>query len=45
VQELMTTGKKLVGTLPALFALDAKTAEQVVEFVTAQIMNPNTRKA
>ena len=31
--------------LPALFAPDAKTAERVVEFFTAQIRNPNTRKA
>jgi site-specific recombinase XerD len=31
--------------LPALFAPDARTAERVVEFFTAQIRNANTRKA
>ena len=43
--ELMTTEKKWAGTLPVFFAPDAKTAERVVEFFTAQIRNPNTRKA
>ena len=41
----MTTEKKWAGTLPVFFAPDAKTAERVVEFFTAQIRNPNTRKA
>lgn len=31
--------------LPALFAPDARTAERVIEFFTACIRNPNTRKA
>lgn len=31
--------------LPALFAPDANTTERVIEFFTAQIRNPNTRKA
>jgi len=44
-QELMAIGKKIEELLPALFAPDAKTAERVFEFFTAQIRNPNTRKA
>ena len=32
-------------TLPALFAADPKTAKRVIEFFTANIRNPNTRKA
>lgn len=32
-------------TLPALFAPDAQTAKRVLEFFTANIRNPNTRKA
>jgi site-specific recombinase XerD len=44
-QELTAIGKKLDLTLPALFAPDAKTAERIIEFFTAQIRNPNTRKA
>ena len=32
-------------TLPALFAPDAATAKRVLEFFTANIRNPNTRKA
>ena len=43
--ELMITGKKMTGMLPVLFAPDAKTAERVIEFFTAQISNANTRKA
>ena len=31
--------------LPALFAPDAATAKRVLEFFTANIRNPNTRKA
>lgn len=31
--------------LPALFASDAQTAKRVLEFFTANIRNPNTRKA
>lgn len=34
--ELMITGKKMAGVLPVVFAPDAKTAERVVEFFTAQ---------
>jgi site-specific recombinase XerD len=44
-QELTAIGKKIGGTLPALFAPDAKTAEKVLEFFAAQIRNANTRKA
>jgi site-specific recombinase XerD len=32
-------------TLPALFAPDARTAKRTLEFFTAQIRNPNTRRA
>ena len=32
-------------TLPALFRPDAATATRVLEFFTANIRNPNTRKA
>ncbi len=32
-------------TLPALFHPDAATAKRVLEFCTANIRNPNTRKA
>ena len=32
-------------TLPALFRPDAATAKRVLEFFTANIRNPNTRKA
>ena len=34
-----------LGTLPALFTPDAKTAKRTIEFFTAQIRNPNTRRA
>jgi len=44
-QALTAIGKKIGGALPALFASDARTAERIVEFFTAQIRNPNTRKA
>ncbi len=44
-QELTTIGGKIGAALPALFAPDAKTAERIVEFFTARIRNPNTRKA
>jgi len=43
-QALAVTGT-VEATLPALFAPDARTAERVVEFFTARIRNPNTRKA
>lgn len=33
------------GGLPALFAPNTKTAEQVINFFTAHLRNPNTRKA
>jgi hypothetical protein len=32
-------------TLPALFSSDAGTARRVIEFFTANIRNPHTRKA
>ncbi len=44
-QELMAIGKGIKGALPALFAPDARAAERTIEFFTAQIRNPNTRKA
>lgn len=44
-QELRAIGKGIDAGLPALFAPDAKTAERIIEFFTAQIRNPNTRKA
>lgn len=43
--EVLITGKRMAGVLPVLFAPDARTAERVVEFFTAQISNPNTRIA
>ena len=43
--ELMAIGKGINGALPALYALDARAAERTIEFFTAQIRNPNTRKA
>lgn len=42
---LMTIGKGTGLAIPALFAPDPKTAERTIEFFTAQIRNPNTRKA
>jgi site-specific recombinase XerD len=42
---LVTIGKRIEKGLPALFAPDAKTAERVIEFFTARIRNPHTRKA
>jgi hypothetical protein len=44
-QELRAVGKRIEGTLPTLFAPDAKTAERIIEFFTAQIWNAKTRKA
>ena len=44
-QVLVVRGEGSEGMLPALFAPDAKTAERVIEFFTAHIRNPNTRKA
>ncbi len=45
-KNLAAIGKKKGGlTLPALLAPDAKTAEKIIEFFTAQIRNKNTRKA
>ena len=38
-------GKGVGPALPALYATDARTAERTIEFFTAQIRNPNTRKA
>ena len=42
-KELRAIGKKIDLALPALFAPDAKTAERIIEFFTAQIRNGNTR--
>lgn len=44
-QELMAIGKGRGGGLPALFAPDPRAAERTIEFFTAHIRNPNTRKA
>ncbi len=44
-QDLTAIGKGIKGALPALFAPDARAAERTIEFFTAQIRNPNTRKA
>lgn len=44
-EALVVIGGRDGVALPALFAPDAKTAERVIEFFTAQIRNPNTRKA
>jgi len=44
-QALVAIGKGTVKGLPALFAPDVQTAERVVEFFTARIRNPHTRKA
>lgn len=41
----LVAGQKSGMVLPALFAPDARTAERFIEFFTAQIRNPNTRKA
>jgi len=41
----MAIGKGIKGALPVLFAPDARAAERTLEFFTAQIRNPNTRKA
>jgi site-specific recombinase XerD len=43
--KLVVLGKKMHWALPALFTPDEKTAERILEFFTAQIRNPNTRKA
>ena len=39
------SGSETGFTLPALFQPDAATAKRVLEFFTANIRNPNTRKA
>lgn len=44
-EAVMVIGGQNGMALPSLFAPDAKTAERVIEFFTAQIRNPNTRKA
>ncbi len=44
-QEVLAIGKGISATLPALFAPDPRAAERTIEFFTAQIRNPNTRKA
>ncbi len=44
-QVLVMRGEGDERVLPALFAPDAKTAERVIEFFTAHLRNPNTRKA
>ena len=43
-RQLVATLKRR-GSLPALFAPDAKTAKRTLEFSVANIRNPNTRKA
>ena len=43
--ELMPLGGGRSLALPEIFAKDEKTAERVLEFFTAQIRNPNTRRA
>ena len=45
VNNLVILGKQNNWSLPALFSPDEKTAERILEFFTAQIRNPNTRKA
>jgi site-specific recombinase XerD len=45
LNNLVLLGKQNNWELPALFAPDEKTAERILEFFTAQIRNPNTRKA
>ena len=42
---LMVIGGQNEMVLPALFARDVRTAERVIEFFTAHLRNPNTRKA
>jgi site-specific recombinase XerD len=44
-RDLEPIGKRMGGALPALFTPDEKTAERIIEFFTAHIRNPNTRKA
>jgi hypothetical protein len=44
-EAVMVIGGQNGMALPAFFAPDANTAERVIEFFTAQIRNPNTRKA
>jgi len=44
--EVQAHAPVIVGVpFPALFAPDAPTAKRVLEFFTANIRNPNTRKA
>ena len=46
VAEAQPRAPVIVGVpLPALFAPDRPTAKRVIEFFTANIRNPNTRKA
>ena len=44
-RDLEAIRERMGGALPALFTPDARTAERIIEFFTAQIRNPNTRKA
>lgn len=44
-QLITTIHSSPLATLPALFTPDAKTAKRTLEFFTAQIRNPNTRRA
>ena len=44
-EALVVIGGQPGVALPAIFAPDARTAERVIEFFTAQIRNSNTRKA
>ncbi len=42
---LATTRSAPVGTLPALFAPDAQASRRFIEFFSANIRNPDTRRA
>jgi len=44
-EALVVIGGQNGEALPVLFAPDARTAERVIEFFTAHLRNPNTRKA
>lgn len=44
-QTIIKTQPSALATLPALFTPDARTAKRTLEFFTAQIRNPNTRRA
>ncbi|NDP64790.1 tyrosine-type recombinase/integrase [Polaromonas sp.] len=44
-QAITTIPSSQLASLPTLFTPDAKTAKRTIEFFTAQIRNPNTRRA